>query len=356
MRSSRSLRKQFLVTGTESCAVSLILTVRNEEASLDALFRSIAKQTRIPDEVILVDGGSTDRTLGIARSWSERLPLTVISAPGASIAQGRNLALQAASGEIIAVTDAGVVLEPHWLEGLTQPFSRPAAQQPDVVAGFFEARPESRFELFLGATTLPDVDEIHPEHFLPSSRSLAFRRGLVDAGMRYPEWLDYCEDLIFDLRLRRAGARFEFQPSAIAGFRPRATLGTYWRQYQHYARGDGKSGLFARRHLLRYATYLVVLPVLALRRDRVALALGVTGGAVYLRHPARRLLRRRDRLTSSELALGLLALPCLRALGDIAKMTGYPVGLIWRWRRYGPRKTWRTIPEVPLESPATPCP
>ncbi|HVX31204.1 MAG TPA: glycosyltransferase, partial [Nitrolancea sp.] len=219
------------MAGPEAQRVSLILTVRDEEASLEALFGSIGTQTRLPDEIILVDGGSTDQTVALARQWCERLPLTIISAPGTTIAQGRNLALRHASGEIIAVTDAGVVLEPRWLETITQPFARPAAQQPDVVAGFFEARPVSRFELFLGATTLPDVDEIRPERFLPSSRSVAFRRNLFEAGIRYPEWLDYCEDLIFDLRLKQAHARFEFQPAAIAGFRPRASLGGYWRQY-----------------------------------------------------------------------------------------------------------------------------
>jgi glycosyltransferase involved in cell wall biosynthesis len=336
------------VTGTDRVTVSLILTVRNEETSLDALLHSLAAQTRHPEEVILVDGGSTDRTLEIAQTWRARLPLCIVNAPGATIAQGRNQALRRATGEIIAVTDAGVVLSPEWLEALTRPFARPKAQQPDVVAGFFDARPESRFELFLGAATLPDVDEVRPERFLPSSRSLAFRRSLFAARMQYPEWLDYCEDLIFDLRLKRAGARFEFQPSAIAGFRPRATVGSYFRQYFRYARGDGKSGLFVRRHLLRYATYLLVLPLLARRRDRTALALGAAGTVVYLRQPARRLLRRRDQLTLPDLMLGLFSLPFLRAVGDIAKMIGYPVGLIWRWRRYGPRKTWRTIPEERL--------
>jgi glycosyltransferase involved in cell wall biosynthesis len=336
------------VTGTDRVTVSLILTVRNEETSLDALLHSLAAQTRHPEEVILVDGGSTDRTLEIAQTWRARLPLCIVNAPGATIAQGRNQALRRATGEIIAVTDAGVVLSPEWLEALTRPFARPIAQQPDVVAGFFDARPESRFELFLGAATLPDVDEVRPERFLPSSRSLAFRRSLFAARMQYPEWLDYCEDLIFDLRLKRAGARFEFQPSAIAGFRPRATVGSYFRQYFRYARGDGKAGLFVRRHLLRYATYLLVLPLLARRRDRTALALGAAGTVVYLRQPARRLLRRRDQLTLPDLMLGLFSLPFLRAVGDIAKMIGYPVGLIWRWRRYGPRKTWRTIPEERL--------
>ena len=47
--------------------VSLVVPVRNEEGSLAALVESIRRQTRAPDEVVLVDGGSTDRTVALAR-------------------------------------------------------------------------------------------------------------------------------------------------------------------------------------------------------------------------------------------------------------------------------------------------
>jgi glycosyltransferase involved in cell wall biosynthesis len=79
---------------------------------LDAL----AAQTRPPDEVVIADGGSRDSTLAILREYDEagRLPLRVIEAPGANIAQGRNAAIRAASGEIIVSTDAGVHCEPDW--------------------------------------------------------------------------------------------------------------------------------------------------------------------------------------------------------------------------------------------------
>src|SRR5499427_58580 len=97
---------------------SLIVTVLDEAGTIEALLESVAAQTCPPDEIVVADGGSTDRTLESLRRWSSRLPLRVVEAPGANIARGRNLAIQSARGEVIAVTDAGVRLEPDWLEQL----------------------------------------------------------------------------------------------------------------------------------------------------------------------------------------------------------------------------------------------
>lgn len=344
MRCSTRLSESIPVPGANP-SVTLIVTVKNEEASIAGLLDSILTQTRLPDEIIVVDGGSTDRTLDLLESRRNGLPLSVVSQPAATISQGRNAALARASGEFVAVTDAGVRLDPAWLEELVSPFECDEGETVDVVGGFFRADPQSFFELVLGATTLPDEDEIDPARFLPSSRSLAFRRSWYEAGIQYPEWLDYCEDLIFDLRLRRAGARFRFQPVAFVWFRPRRTLGAYFRQYFRYARGDGKSGLFLRRHLIRYLTYLGLLPAVLLVRDRRLLLLVAAGSAAYMRRPWMRLWRGRESLGRGRLAGALALAPVLRLAGDLAKMAGYPAGLAWRHRRYGLRKGWPSIPE-----------
>src|SRR6266571_1428649 len=95
--------------------ISLIVTVLDEAGTIDDLLASIRAQTLAPDEVVIVDGGSTDGTWQRLRDWAERVPLRLVRAPGASIARGRNLAVEAAMGDIIAVTDAGVRLDPGWL-------------------------------------------------------------------------------------------------------------------------------------------------------------------------------------------------------------------------------------------------
>ncbi len=313
--------------------VALVVTVLNEAATIDALLASVAAQTRPPDEVCLVDGGSTDATVARAAAWATRgLPLRVLVRPGANIAAGRNAAIAATQAPLLAVTDAGVTLAPDWLERLVRPFADPTV---DVVAGFFRAAPRSAFEDALGATTLPFASEIVADRFLPSSRSVAFRRAAWARVGGYPEWLDYCEDVVFDLALWRAGCRFVWEPAALAYFRPRPTLRAFFRQYYLYARGDGKADLWRLRHAIRYGTYLGLVPLLALaiRRHPAALGPALLLAGAYLRRPYQRLWA----LTAGQPARRRLAAlpwpPLIRLTGDVAKMLGYPVGVAWRLRR-----------------------
>ena len=304
---------------------SLIVTVLDEAGTIEALLESVAAQTYPPDEVVVADGGSTDDTLELLKGWSSRLPLRVVEAPGANIARGRNLAIQSATGDLIAVTDAGVRLEPDWLEQL----QRRLTDDADVVSGFFRPDPHSLFERALGATTLPAFEDVKPQAFLPSSRSALFRRSAWQHVGGYPEWLDYCEDLVFDLSLKRAGCRFSFACNAIAWFRPRHSPSGFFRQYYLYARGDGKAGLWSWRHAVRYAAYLVAVALLW-RRSSAAWLLPL-GLAAYTRRPYERLSL--DGLSPVQKLYVLGLPPVIRFVGDVAKMLGYPVGVSWRLRR-----------------------
>ena len=92
--------------------VSLCLTVLNEADNLDALFASVVAQTRLPDEIVVVDGGSVDGTVAVVERWLARgVPIVLVTVPGANISAGRNVAISRARSEIVAVTDAGVRLD-----------------------------------------------------------------------------------------------------------------------------------------------------------------------------------------------------------------------------------------------------
>ena len=312
--------------------VSLIFTVRNEEEALPALLASLSEQQRAPDEIVIADGGSTDGTLPLLHAFAAaRQHVTLLEVPGANIAEGRNAAIRATSGDIVAVTDAGVALPHHWLAELV----RPLEDRPDVdmVSGYSRPDPHTRFEALLAATTLPLVSEIRAESYLASSRSVAFRRELWAQAGGYPEWLDYCEDIVFDLNCRKAGARVAFQPAASVRFRPRLHLRAYFLQYYRYARGDGKANLWPERHALRYTAY-VLGAILLWRGQRnplwwVMLAIAAVAAN---RKPVLRLLTDPECRDKQNLVSSLSSVFCIRVVGDVAKMLGYPVGVWWRWR------------------------
>ncbi len=307
------------------------MTVKNEAESLPRLFETLALQTKHPDEIIVADGGSRDDTVKMLRAASSEFRLRVLECPGTNISQGRNAAIRETNADIIASMDAGVRLEPRWFENITAPFFQDNA--PDVVSGFFLPDPHGAFETALAATTLPELRDIKPETFLPSSRSVAFRKTAWEKIGGYPEWLDYCEDLIFDFDLKRAGFRFQFQPNALVYFRPRPTLQKFSKQYNLYARGDGKANLWWKRHLIRYATYLVAIPFSFLVfqfSPLVSFVMWLVGAYALFGTPYRRLFRAWNNLSLTEKIIAFLYVPVIRIAGDIAKMLGYPVGIIWR--------------------------
>jgi glycosyltransferase involved in cell wall biosynthesis len=332
--------------------VTVISTVLNEGEAVRRLMDSLLAQTRQPEEIVIVDGGSNDNTVAVIREYAARLPLRVLVEPGANISRGRNIAIGAAIGDVIASVDAGVWLEPQWLEKLVTPLENPTGAQsvsnsqlpassfqlPSTVAGFFVPDARTTFEIAMGATVLPTADEIKPESFLPSSRSVAFRKEAWAAAGGYPEWIDYCEDLIFDFRLRDAAGPFAWAPEAVAHFRPRGTLKSFFKQYYRYARGDGKADLWRKRHLIRYVTYLIALPglfALSLLHSPGWWFVLLAGVMLYCATPFRRLQAHLPNLAPIKRVKAVLLLPVIRAVGDIAKMLGYPAGWIWRLRNWG---------------------
>jgi len=322
--------------------VSVITTVLNEAQSVEVLLGSLLAQSRRPDEVLIVDGGSSDDTLSRIERFRHGtdLSLKVFSLPGCNISQGRNAAIAASRGSLIAATDAGVRLEDDWLEQLLAPFE--SNHPPDVVAGFFVSAPHSTFELALGAVTLPSAEEIDPVRFYPSSRSIMFLREAWEMVGGYPEWMDYCADLLFDFALLDAGYVFCFAPQAVAHFRPRPNLEAFFRQYYRYARGDGKADFWRYRHLIRYATYLLALPsllALSVWHSSLWLFALAAGVAAMVRTPLRRLYPRLATLCLRERLAALCWVPIIRCTGDIAKMLGYPVGVWWRWH-HAPKHHW----------------
>lgn len=97
--------------------ISIIVPIYNAEEYLQACIESLIRQTEEDLQLILVNDGSTDESLVIARSYAAQdARIEIYSQPHAGQSAARNNGLKHAKGEYIAFVDADDALEPDWCE------------------------------------------------------------------------------------------------------------------------------------------------------------------------------------------------------------------------------------------------
>src|ERR1044072_5181741 len=112
---------------TNPMKVSVIVPVRDEEESVRNLLDGLLQQTRLPDEIIITDGGSTDSTPQIIEEYiRDGAPVRLIRAGAALPGRGRNLGAAQAQFEWLAFADAGTRPAKDWLEALV---SKPSVDE-----------------------------------------------------------------------------------------------------------------------------------------------------------------------------------------------------------------------------------
>ena len=98
-----------------------IITFNRAEWLKDAL-TSLTKQTRQPDEVVVVDNGSKDHTKDVVLSFRDKLNIKYVYEPVRGIPHARNTAIRNATGDIIASIDDDCVADENWLKQIEIPF------------------------------------------------------------------------------------------------------------------------------------------------------------------------------------------------------------------------------------------
>jgi glycosyltransferase involved in cell wall biosynthesis len=221
--------------------ISVCITTLNEESTIGALLDSLLAQTRKPGSIVIVDSESSDRTVEIIRHYQRKDGRTKLLVEKCSRAKGRNLAIEIAKGDIIAMTDAGCAASKNWLERITGPLS---TSDVEVVAGFYKMEAKNSFEkaesVFLGV--MPGDFDVE---FLPSARSMAFRRDIWQKVGGFPENLEgAAEDTVFNYKLIKAGAKFSRMKSAVVEWGMPAEITNFYFSIFNYAKGDARSKIW----------------------------------------------------------------------------------------------------------------
>ena len=312
--------------------IAVVVTVRDDRDQLAELLAALAAQTHPPDQVVVVDGGSRDGTIELLTDARDRgvLPLVIVEAPGSNIAQGRNLGVETAAYDRVALTDAGCRPHPEWLgsiaDGLTV---------ADFVGGTYRIDARTPFEQCLAVALYPSPEEIGAtstilalshrlfgrafEISLSTGRSMGFTRAAWAIAGGFREDLYAGEDVNFSSTVVSAGLRAQLVPAAEVAWRPRMTWRANAIMYRTYARGDVRRGRRG-RHLMR-ALGWTTAPVIVLAGPRTARAAVAVAVAAYVGLPGARALK-----------VGLPArewwrLPLLVAMKDLAQCVGAAEGL-----------------------------
>lgn len=221
-----------------SLKISVYVPCYNAERTIAPCLASLIAQRRKPDEILLVDDGSTDRSLDIAK----RFPGVKIiqHAVNKGLATARNSGIRFSKGDLVASIDSDCAADPLWLQILEAEMER----NPDL-SGVAGAVNESE------RGTVPDrwrtfhMAQHYGKNVIENPRFLfgantVFRRAALLAAGGYPSSLrTNGEDLEICKRIymRVPEAKLRYHPKAFVHHLRRDTFrsiaNTYWR-YQTY--------------------------------------------------------------------------------------------------------------------------
>jgi len=227
--------------------VSVASTVLNERDDIDSLVESLMRQTLAPAEVIIVDGGSTDGTWERLEATQSKYPTLIPirdescslqRSPG-PIARGRNVAIAAASSDVIACADAGCAYHPDWLANLTAPIFNGDSEY-SVGGSYIDPTNSTVWDVasapFFGVKLNPDAVTKSC-----TARSMAFRKDLWRRVGGFPETVFLGEDTAFDSKARKLVTP-AFAERSKACYQPRHTFRSALRQMVSYSVTDGVLG------------------------------------------------------------------------------------------------------------------
>ena len=217
--------------------ISIVVLTKNEAQNINACLKAVYSQKVVDSfEVVLVDSGSTDKTLEIAR----RFPVRIVEIPPENFhhAGTRNFAASLTKGEILVflVADATPVSE-SWLSSLTANFEDAGV---GAVYGRQLPKPGSSLEREDALGTLYGEQRIvkDPAHrnglgyrfYHFSNVNAAIRRSVWEA-VRFPENLRVFEDMGIAKRILDEGWKIVYEPESTVFHSHRHTTAGLFKRY-----------------------------------------------------------------------------------------------------------------------------
>ncbi|MCL0072976.1 glycosyltransferase [Dehalococcoidia bacterium] len=209
--------------------LSVVIPTLNEESCIRRCLEAIVNNIEQPDEILVIDGFSTDATRAIAGSFGAHVYLN----HARHAAPGRNVGIQNATGDVVVFTDADCVPRRDWLAQIKDAFGKDAELE-GVGGPMVALEPRTRIEAFWGRVFLKEIMPFPNESFIVRNR--IFRGGFLTANCAYQrktllnlggfdEWFgNNAEDIDLFWRAIDEGAKLRYLPSAVVAHSFPSTL------------------------------------------------------------------------------------------------------------------------------------
>ncbi|MBM4465158.1 MAG: glycosyltransferase family 2 protein [Chloroflexi bacterium] len=221
--------------------VSVVIPVRNEEEFIARCLQAVVDQDYPHDsmEILVVDGGSEDRSREIVTEFSSKYPMVrLLDNPLLSAPAGLNLGIREARGDVIVRVDGHCLLEPDYVSLCVRCLRETGA---DNVGGLIRAVGRSYVEqviaLAINSFFGSGGSKFHyasEEQYADTVYLGAFPRHVFDRVGLFNERLMRNQDYELNYRIRAAGGKIFLSPAIRSSYYGRSTLGELWQQYFQY--------------------------------------------------------------------------------------------------------------------------
>jgi glycosyltransferase involved in cell wall biosynthesis len=231
-------------SASNAIEISVVIPALNEEDSIRQLLEDVLHQTLEPAEIVITDGGSTDKTPDIIEEFiAAGAPVKLVRVTKSMPGRARNLAVAESRCPWIAFTDAGITLTPEWLEALT---TKAHEKSADVVYGTYDPIIDSFFTECAAIAYVPPPFESEGGPVRPRSIvSALMRRQAWESVGGFPEHLRSAEDLLFMNRVEQAGFASARTSRARVYWHIQPNFWRTLKRFVEYSRNNIRAGLFA---------------------------------------------------------------------------------------------------------------
>ena len=275
-----------MVPAESEYEVAVVMPVLNEARFIGRTLDQIYMQDYPMDkvEVVVADGGSTDRTREIAESYKDRFgSLKVLDNPGRRSSSGRNVGVKNTTAPYVLVLDGHSHIPSKSLlkdmvalfkSGDSRCLCRAQPMTPPDINEFELAVALCRAS-FIGHNPSSDIYSDFEGEVDPTSSGAMYHRSVFDEIGYFDENFDACEDVDFNCRVGKAGIKSILSPKLRVYYYPRSGLQALWKQMVRYGKGRfrfaWKHGQFSVLQWLAGAAVLAfaVLLLLSLLSDAV---------------------------------------------------------------------------------------